>query len=103
MTEQDNWEDASDDSRRALIRFREQFARFRDHCFLVAPTATATRPEDNPDGIGTLSLDLAFLGSVAGHHPAPVNAESPSWPRGRNQAPALVSLFPTRLAVNSRS
>lgn len=48
-------------SRRALIRFREQFPRFRDHCFLVAPTATATRPEDNPDGIGTLPLDLALL------------------------------------------
>jgi len=27
----------------------------------VAPTATATRPQDNPDGIGTLPLDLALL------------------------------------------
>lgn len=48
-------------SRRAIVRFREQFPRFRDHCFVVAPTATPTKPEDNPDGIGTLPLDLALL------------------------------------------
>lgn len=48
-------------SRKAISRFRERFPRFRDRCFLVAPTATLTRPEDNPDRIGTLPMDLLLL------------------------------------------
>lgn len=47
--------------RKAIYKFQERFPRFRDRCFLVAPTATPTQPNDNPDGIGTLPLDMALL------------------------------------------
>lgn len=48
-------------SRRGIMSFRERFPRFREHCFLIAPTATPTSPDDNDDGIGTLPLDLALV------------------------------------------
>jgi predicted AAA+ superfamily ATPase len=47
--------------RRGLNAFTARFPRFRGRCFLVAPGLVPTRPADNPDGVGTLSLDLLLL------------------------------------------
>jgi len=57
-------------SRRALSRFVEKHPRFSNRSFLVAPTAPATRPEDNRSGIGTLPVDLLLvaIGRQAQYH-----------------------------------
>jgi len=48
-------------SREGLHCLIDRFPRFRGGCYLVAPDAVATRPEDNWDEIGTLPLDLLLL------------------------------------------
>jgi predicted AAA+ superfamily ATPase len=47
--------------RGGLLRFMERYPRFRGRCYFVSPSVTASLPEDNSDGIGTLPLDLLLL------------------------------------------
>jgi predicted AAA+ superfamily ATPase len=48
-------------SRRGLIDFATRFPRFKGNCYLVAPTAVATHPGENNDGVGTLPLEMLLL------------------------------------------
>lgn len=45
-------------SRAGLLRFRERYPRFQGRCFLVAPGASATRPDPVWNPVGSLPLDL---------------------------------------------
>ena len=57
-----------DHSRRGLRALMDRNARFRNRCYLVvARNALALAPEESPDGVGELPLDL-FLLAVGGQH-----------------------------------
>jgi uncharacterized protein len=47
--------------RRGLHAFEAKFPRFKGRCFLIAPDATASLPQDNWDKVGTIPLDLFLL------------------------------------------
>ncbi len=47
--------------RKGLRHLISRFPQFEGRCFLVAPDAIPAAPEDNPDKIGTLPLDLLLL------------------------------------------
>lgn len=50
-----------DHSRAGARAFMERHPRFAGRCYLVAPQATVTHPEDTTAGVGTLPLDLFLL------------------------------------------
>ena len=52
---------SADHHRRGLVALMERFPKFRGGCYLVAPDVTPARPEDRPDGVGTLPVDLLLL------------------------------------------
>ncbi|MBI5368389.1 MAG: ATP-binding protein [Planctomycetes bacterium] len=48
--------------RKGLQAFRAKFPRFDSGCYLVSPQiAIARKPEESPDGVGSLPLDLLLL------------------------------------------
>ncbi len=67
--------------RKGLQAFAARFARFKKHCFLVAPGLRATQPEDNRDKVGTLPLDLFLLAVGAQAEKELANRLAPNSPR----------------------
>ncbi len=51
--------------RGGIEAFMTRFPRFRGKCYLVAPGVLPTHPHENPDGIGTLPVNLFLL--AVGH------------------------------------
>jgi len=47
--------------RRGIRAFEERHPRFRGRCYYVSPVVSASSPEENGDGIGTLPVDLLLL------------------------------------------
>jgi predicted AAA+ superfamily ATPase len=54
---------SADHHRRGIQAFMTRYPRFQGRCYIVSPTVRAVRPQDRPDGIGTLPLDLLLLAS----------------------------------------
>jgi predicted AAA+ superfamily ATPase len=48
-------------SREGLRVFAKQFPRFQGRCYVVSPGGAYVSPQDDPDGIGALSLDYFLL------------------------------------------
>jgi predicted AAA+ superfamily ATPase len=46
---------------KGLQAFTDRFPRFRGCCYYIAPEIPPRRPEDNPERVGTLPLDLVLL------------------------------------------
>jgi predicted AAA+ superfamily ATPase len=60
-------------SKEGIYQFAKVYPRFHGRCYMVAPNAQVSRPDENWDKVGTLPLDL-LLG-VLGQHAASALAE----------------------------